>query len=42
MSHEKVESNIGLMALLIVLVISVGGLVEIVPNLGHHELHHME
>ncbi len=31
MGHEKVESNIGLMALLIVLVISVGGLVEIVP-----------
>jgi len=31
MSHEKVETNIGLMALFIVLVISVGGLVEIVP-----------
>ena len=31
MSHEKVETNIGLMALLVVLVISVGGLVEIVP-----------
>ncbi len=31
MSHEKVETNIGLMALLIILVISVGGLVEIVP-----------
>ena len=31
MSHEKVEKNIGLMAILIVLVISVGGLVEIVP-----------
>ena len=31
MSHEKVETNIGLMAILIVLVISVGGLVEIVP-----------
>lgn len=31
MSHEKVETNIGLMVLLIVLVISVGGLVEIVP-----------
>ncbi|MBD3610154.1 MAG: cytochrome-c oxidase, cbb3-type subunit II [Gammaproteobacteria bacterium] len=31
MSHEVVEKNIGLMALFIVLVISVGGLVEIVP-----------
>jgi len=31
MSHEKVETNIGLMALLIILVISVGGLVEILP-----------
>jgi len=31
MSHEKVETNIGLMMVLIVLVISVGGLIEIVP-----------
>jgi len=31
MSHEVVEKNIGLMALFIILVISVGGLVEIVP-----------
>lgn len=31
MGHEVVEKNIGLMALFIVLVISVGGLVEIVP-----------
>ena len=31
MSHEKVETNVGLMAILIVLVISVGGLVEFVP-----------
>lgn len=30
-AHEKVETNIGLMVLLIVLVISIGGLVEIVP-----------
>jgi cytochrome c oxidase cbb3-type subunit II len=29
--HEKIEKNVGLMAILIVLVISVGGLVEIVP-----------
>tara|TARA_B100000745_G_scaffold64698_1_gene38173 strand:- start:567 stop:1178 length:612 start_codon:yes stop_codon:yes gene_type:complete len=31
MQHEKVEKNIGLMMALIVLVISIGGLVEIVP-----------
>jgi cytochrome c oxidase cbb3-type subunit 2 len=31
MSHEVVEKNIGLLALLVILVISVGGLVEIVP-----------
>ncbi len=31
MSHEIVEKNIGLMAVLVLLVISVGGLVEIVP-----------
>ena len=29
--HEKVEKNIGLMSVLIILLISVGGLVEIVP-----------
>jgi cytochrome c oxidase cbb3-type subunit 2 len=31
MSHEKIEKSINLMAILIVLVISIGGLVEIVP-----------
>lgn len=31
MNHEKVEKNISLMAILIVVVISVGGLVEILP-----------
>lgn len=31
MNHEKVEKNIGIMAILIVAVISIGGLVEIVP-----------
>lgn len=31
MSHEFVEKNIGLMAVLIVIVIAIGGLVEIVP-----------
>ena len=31
MSHEKIETNIGWMALLIAVVISFGGLAEIVP-----------
>lgn len=31
MKHEKIEKNIGLMMILIVLTISVGGLVQIVP-----------
>ncbi|MCB1733999.1 MAG: cytochrome-c oxidase, cbb3-type subunit II [Gammaproteobacteria bacterium] len=31
MSHEVVEKNVGLLAILVLLVISVGGLVEIVP-----------
>ncbi len=31
MNHEKIEKNISLMAILIVAVISVGGIVEIVP-----------
>ena len=31
MNHEKVEVNIGLMAILVVIVISFGGLAEIVP-----------
>ncbi len=31
MSHEVVEKNIGLMVVLILLVVSIGGLVEIVP-----------
>lgn len=31
MNHEKVEKNVGLMAILIAVVISIGGLVEIVP-----------
>ena len=30
-SHETLEKNIGLMAILVVLVVSIGGLVEIVP-----------
>lgn len=31
MNHEKIEKNIGLMGILIVIVISIAGLVEIVP-----------
>jgi len=31
MSHEKVETNISLMVILVIVVISIGGLVEIVP-----------
>jgi len=31
MSHEKIETNVGLLAILVILVISIGGLVEIVP-----------
>jgi cytochrome c oxidase cbb3-type subunit 2 len=31
MSHEPIETNVGLLALLVILVISVAGLVEIVP-----------
>ncbi len=31
MQHEKIEKNVGLMALLIVIVVSFGGLAEIVP-----------
>ncbi len=38
MSHEVVEKNIGLMALLIVIVISVAGLVEILPLVFQKDL----
>ena len=31
MSHEKIETNMGLLAILVLIVISIGGLVEIVP-----------
>jgi cytochrome c oxidase cbb3-type subunit 2 len=34
--HEKVETNIGLMIVLIILVVSVGGLVQIVPLFFMH------
>ncbi len=32
MSHEVVEKNVGLLAILVILVISVGGLVDILFN----------
>jgi cytochrome c oxidase cbb3-type subunit 2 len=37
MSHEKLETNIGWMAILIVVVISFGGLAEIVPLMNQAE-----
>ena len=38
MSHEKVEKNVGLLAVLVVVVVSVGGLVEIVPLMHQAEV----
>ena len=38
MSHEKLETNIGWMAILIVVVISFGGLAEIVPLMYQAEI----
>lgn len=38
LTHEKIEKNIGLMVVLIILVISVGGLVEIVPLMFQKEV----
>lgn len=37
MSHEKVEKNVGLMIVLIIFVVSLGGLLEIVPLLFQKE-----
>ena len=36
--HEKLETNIGLMIVLIILVISVGGMVTVVPQFFQGEL----
>jgi cytochrome c oxidase cbb3-type subunit 2 len=36
--HEKVETNLGLMIVLVILVVSVGGLVQIVPLFFQHSL----
>ena len=38
MSHEKVEKNVGLLAVLVAVVVSVGGLVEIVPLMHQAEV----
>jgi cytochrome c oxidase cbb3-type subunit 2 len=35
-AHEKVETNIGLMIILVILVVSIGGLVQIVPLFFQH------
>jgi cytochrome c oxidase cbb3-type subunit 2 len=36
--HEKVETNIGLMIILVILVVSIGGLVQIVPLFFMHSM----
>lgn len=36
--HEKIEKNIGLMIILIIIVVSIGGLVQIVPLFFQHSL----
>jgi cytochrome c oxidase cbb3-type subunit 2 len=38
MSHEKVEKNVGLLAVLVAAVVAVGGLVEIVPLMHQAEV----
>ena len=38
MNHEKVERNVGLMAVLVAVVVAVGGLVEIVPLMYQAEM----
>jgi cytochrome c oxidase cbb3-type subunit 2 len=38
MSHEKIEKNVGLLAVLVAAVIAVGGLVEIVPLMRQAEV----
>ncbi len=39
MNHEKIEKNLGLLIILILIVISIGGLVEIVPLFFQSDLH---
>ena len=38
MNHEKIEKNVGLLAALVVVVVAVGGLVEIVPLMKQAEV----
>ncbi len=38
MKHEKIEKNVGLMGILIAVVISIGGLVEIIPLIASAEV----
>ena len=38
MNHEKVEKNVGLLAVLVAVVVAVGGLVEIVPLMAQAEV----
>ena len=38
MNHDKIEKNVGLMGILIILVVSIGGLVEIVPLIFQSEV----
>ncbi len=38
MNHEKIEKNVGLMAVLVAVVVAVGGLVEIVPLMHQAEV----
>ena len=33
--HDKIEKNVGLMIVLVILVVSIGGLVQIVPLFLH-------
>jgi cytochrome c oxidase cbb3-type subunit 2 len=39
LKHDSVEKNINIMAILIVIVISIGGLIEILPLMASSELH---
>jgi cytochrome c oxidase cbb3-type subunit 2 len=38
MNHEKIEKNVGLLAVLVVVVVAIGGLVEIVPLMMQAEV----
>ena len=36
--HDKIETNIGLMIILIIITVSIGGLVQIVPLFFQHSM----